>query len=53
MGEIEFERVTISYDPTKDPVLIDVNAHFPAKTRIGVVGRTGMSLDKSLCSNLR
>ena len=39
-GEVDFCHVTFGYDPEK-PVLMDVNLHIPAGTKVAVVGATG------------
>ena len=40
VGEVDFCHVTFGYDPEK-PVLMDVNLHIPAGTKVAVVGATG------------
>ena len=39
-GEVDFCHVTFGYDPEK-PVLMDVNLHIPAGTKVAVVWATG------------
>ena len=40
VGEVDFCHETFGYDPEK-PVLMDVNLHIPAGTKVAVVGATG------------
>ncbi|SPO23263.1 related to ABC transporter [Ustilago trichophora] len=52
-GDIEFDRVTVSYAPELDPAVKELSFDLPAGKRLGIVGRSGSGKSTTLLALFR